>query len=167
MLKNKLYLFDKWLSKDSRTLIVLFLVVSSTLMISYDPTIFYGMILLSIICFYVVFIKVKFLSKDWKFDKSLYDVPHAEEILVTTKDFYWDGSLKIYHVQNHTSKPNTFFIERGTELKAIHVKEEEDDWILVLKKREELIISVSYLESKKYYKTKSQIREDKLNKLLK
>ena len=167
MLKNKLYLFDKWLSKDRNTLLVLLLVVGSTFMISYEPTLFYGIGLLSIICFYVVFVKAKILGQDWELDKSLYDVPQDQEIIVVTKNFYWDGSLKSYHVQSHTSKPNTVFIEKGTELKVIHFKETDDDWILMLKKGNgEIIITVNYLESKDYYKTKSQIREEKLNKLL-
>jgi hypothetical protein len=168
MLKNKLYLFDRWLSKDRNVLLVLLLVVSSTLMISYEPTLFYGIGLLSIICFYIVFVRAKILGGQWKLDKSVYDVPQVEEIIVTTKDFYWDGSLKSYHVQNMTSKPNTVFIEKGTELKVIHLIEAVDDWVLMLKKGNgEIIITVNYLESKDYYKTKSQIREDKLKKLLK
>jgi hypothetical protein len=168
MLKNKLYLFDKWLSKDRNVLLVLLLVAGSTLMISYEPTLFYGIVLLSIICFYVVFVKAKILGGQWKLDKSVYDVPQVEEIIVVTKNFYWDGSLKNYHVQNMTSKPNTVFIEKGTELKIIHFRETDDDWILMLKKGNgEIIITVNYLESKDYYKTKSQIREDKLKKLLK
>jgi len=167
MLKNKLYLFDKWLSEGRNTLLVLLLVVGSTFMISYEPTLFYGIGLLSIICFYVVFVKAKILGLDWKLDKSLYDVPQDQEIIVVTKNFYWDGSLKSYHVQSHTSKPNTVFIEKGTELKVIHFKETDDDWILMLKKGNgEIVITVNYLESKDYYKTKSQIREEKLNKLL-
>ena len=43
----------------------------------------------------------------------------------------------------------------------------DDDWSLMLKKGNgEIIITVNYLESKDYYKTKSQIREEKLKKLL-
>ena len=168
MLKNKLYLFDKWLSKDRNTLLILLFVATSTIMIQFKPFTFYGIGLLSLICFYIVFVKAKILGGQWKLDKSVYDVPQLEEIIVTTKDFYWDGSLKSYHVQSHTSKPNTVFIEKGTELKIIHLKEIDDDWSLMLKKGNgEIIITVNYLESKDYYKTKSQIREDKLKKLLK
>ena len=168
MLKNKLYLFDKWLSKDRNTLLVLLLVATSTIMIQFKPFTFYGIGLLSLICFYIVFVKAKILGGQWKLDKSIYDVPQVEEIVVTTKNFYWDGSLKSYHVQSHTSKPNTVFIEKGTELKIIHLRENDDDWVLMLKKGDgEIIITVNYLESKDYYKTKSQIREDKIKKLLK
>jgi hypothetical protein len=168
MLKNKLYLFDKWLSKDRNTLFILLLVATSTIMIQFKPFTFYGIGLLSLICIYIVFVKAKILGGQWKLDKSVYDVPQVEEVIVTTKDFYWDGSLKSYHVQNMTSKPNTVFIEKGTELKIIHLRENDDDWVLMLKKGNgEIIITVNYLESKDYYKTKSQIREDKLKKLLK
>ena len=168
MLKNKLYLFDKWLSKDRNTLFILFLVATSTTLIQFETTMFYGIGLLLLICFYIVFVKAKILGGQWKFDKSIYDVPQVEEIVVTTKNFYWDGSLKSYHVQSHTSKPNTVFIEKGTELKIIHLRENDDDWVLMLKKGDgEIIITVNYLESKDYYKTKSQIREDKIKKLLK
>ena len=168
MLKNKLYLFDKWLSKDRNTLFILFLAATSTTLIQFETTMFYGIGLLLLICFYIVFVKAKILGGQWKLDKSIYDVPQVEEIVVTTKNFYWDGSLKSYHVQSHTSKPNTVFIEKGTELKIIHLRENDDDWVLMLKKGDgEIIITVNYLESKDYYKTKSQIREDKIKKLLK
>ena len=168
MLKNKLYLFDKWLSKDRNVLFILLLVAISTTLIQFETTMFYGIGLILLICFYVVFVKAKILGGQWKLDKSVYHVPQKDEIIVTTKDFYWDGSLKSYHVQSHTSKPNTVFIEKGTELKIIHLRENDDDWILMLKKGNgEIIITVNYLESKDYYKTKSQIREDKLKKLLK
>ena len=167
MLKNKLYLFDKWLSKDRNTLLVLLLVVGSTFMISYEPTIFYGIGLLSIICFYVVFVKAKILGQDWELDKSVYNVPQEQEIIVTTKNFYWDGYVKSNHIHSHTSKPNTLFVEKGTEFKVIDLKEEKEDWRLMLKKGNgEMIITVGYFESRKYYKTKSQIREEKLKKLL-
>jgi hypothetical protein len=166
MLKNKLYLFDKWLSKDRNTLLVLLLVVSSTLMINYEPTLFYGIGLLSIICSWVVFVKAKILGQDWKLDKSVYDVPQEGEVIVTTKDFYWDGSLKSYHVQSHTSKPNTIFIKKGTEFKIIIISEGSEDWTLSLHSLDGINIVLSYLESRKYYKTKSQIREEKLKKLL-
>ena len=168
MLKNKLYLFDKWLSKDSKTLLILLLlVVAPVVMIQFKPTMFYGIGLFSIICFYVVFVKAKILGLDWKLDKSLYDVPQVEEIIVATKDFYWDGSQDSYHIKKFTNKSHVVFIEKGTELKIIHLKETEDDWSLMLKKGNgEIIITVNYLESKKYFKTKAQIREDKLKKLL-
>jgi len=137
-------------------------------MIQFESTVCYGIGLLSLICLYIIFLKTKILGGQWKLDKSVYDVPQVEEIIVTTKDFYWDGYLKNYHVRSHTSKPNTVFIEKGTELKIIHLKETDDDWVLMLKKGNgEIIITVNYLESKDYYKTKSQIREDKLTKLLK
>lgn len=169
MLKNKLYRIDKWISKDNRVLLVLLLlVVAPVVMIQFTSTMFYGIGLFAFICLWVVFVKAKILGGQWKFDKSIYDVPQVEEIVVTTKNFYWDGSLKSYHVQSHTSKPNTVFIEKGTELKIIHLRENDDDCVLMLKKGNgEIIITVNYLESKDYYKTKSQIREDKLKKLLK
>ena len=61
MLKNKLYLIDKWMSKGSRTLLILLLVASSTLMINFESTMFIGISLLLIICLWVVFIKAKIL----------------------------------------------------------------------------------------------------------
>lgn len=168
MLKNKIYLFDKWLSSGENMLYLLSLLIISVTMINFEVTLFYGIGLLSLICFYMVFIKMKINSKEWQLDKSAYDVPIVEEILVVDKNFYWDGSLQSYHVRSVSSKPNVVFIEKNTELKVISVVEIEDDWRIMLKKGNgEIIISVHYLESKKYFKTKSQIREDKLNKLLK
>lgn len=166
MLKNKLYLFDKWLSED-RTLLILLLIGSSTVMTQFESTMFLGIFLLLIICSWVVFVKAKILGGQWKLDKSVYDVPQEGEVIVTTKDFYWDGSLKTYHVQSHTSKPNTIFIKKGTEFKIIIILEGSEDWTLSLHSQDGINIVLTYFESRKYYKTKSQIREDKLKKLLK
>lgn len=166
MLKNKLYLFDKWLSED-RTLLILLLIGSSTVMTQFESTMFLGIFLLLIICSWVVFVKAKILGGQWKLDKSVYDVPQEGEVIVTTKDFYWDGSLKTYLVQSHTSKPNTIFIKKGTEFKIIIILEGSEDWTLCLHSQDGINIVLTYFESRKYYKTKSQIREDKLKKLLK
>jgi hypothetical protein len=142
--------------------------IIAVVMINFSKTTFYGIGLLSIVCIYVVFIKVKINTKQWTLDKSLYDVPLEEDILITSRKFYWDGSQDSYHIKKFTNKSHVVFIEKGTELKIIHLKERVDDWSLMLKKGNgEIIISVNYLESKKYFKTKAQVREDKLKKLLK
>jgi hypothetical protein len=164
MLKNKIYLFDKWLSKDQRSFNVLGLVFISVLLISFESTLFYGMGLMLLICSYVVFIKAKIIGGQWELDKKLYQVPEEGEVLVIRKDFYWDGSLKSYYVPN--GKPNTLYIEKGTEFDIISIEELEDDWVIKLVFQNNIML-LSYFEFKSYFKTKSQLRDEKLKKILK
>jgi hypothetical protein len=164
MLRNKIYLFDKWL--NGKILIVLLLLVLSTTMINFESTMFYGIFLLLIICGYVIFIKTKIIGGDWKFDKTLYNLPVVNETIIISKDFYWDGSAKNFHAPTMYSKPNTIYIKKGTEFKIKIVKEIADSWSLLLENSDNTI-TLDYLGYRRYFKTKSDIREEKLNKILK
>lgn len=170
MLKNKLYLFDKWLSKDRNTLLVLLLVVSSTLMISYEPTLFYGILLLSIICSYVVFIKAKILGGQLKLDKSVYILPILGEVLVSQKGFKYD-LYKVENSRNYINTPSIQYYPKGVEFIVVGIKELEDNWIINLSFTSgiprEIVMDFFWLDVKDYFMTIADIREDKLKKLLK
>lgn len=166
MLKNKLYLFDRWLSKDRNTLLIM--IVSSTTMIQFESTIFYGIGLLFIICFYVVFVKAKILDGQWKFDKSLYTLPIIDERIIAQKDFKYDFT-KVVNSKNYIHQKFVQNIDKGFEFDVIDIEELNDNWIIKLKFNDidPVIIQVFWLDVKDYFMTVSQIREDKLKKLLK
>lgn len=165
MLKNKIYLFDKWLSSGENILYLLSLLSISVVMINFEVTLFYGIGLLSLICFYTVFVKIKINSKEWQLDKSLYKLPDIEEVIIVQRDFRYD----LAKVQNRVEMIGN--ICKGYEFEVISIEELNDDWIVELKllrRSSEMIqIKVFWLDIHKYFMTISDVRNNKLNKLLK
>lgn len=171
MLKNKIYLFDRWLSKDNRVLLVLLLVGLSAVMIQFTSTIFFGIGGIFLIFMWVVFVKTKILGGQWKFDKSLYTLPIIGEIIIAQKDFKYDFN-KVVNSKNYIHQKFVQNIDKGSEFDVIGIEELNDDWIIKLKLNDiedfgTVIIQVFWLDVKDYFMTVSQIREEKLNKLLK
>ena len=170
MLKNKIYLFDKWLSSGENMLYLLSLLIISVVMINFEVTLFYGIGLLSLICFYMVFIKMKINSKEWKIDKSVYILPIVGETIVVQKDFKYDLA-KVQNSKNYIKVEMIGNICKGYEFEVISIEELNDDWIVELKllrRSSEMIhIEVFWLDIHKYFMTISDVRDNKLNKLLK
>lgn len=167
MLKNRLYLIDKWISKDNRVLLILLLVASSTLMISFEKTMFIGIGLLSLICIWVVFVKAKIMGGDLKFDKSYYTLPIIGEKIVIKRDFRYDLN-KVDNSKNYIHSESFVDIHQGLELCVQNIKELDDNWIISLRiNKYGGIIDVFYLDVKDYFMTTADIREEKLNKILK
>ena len=167
MLKNRLYLIDKWISKDNRVLLILLLVASSTLMISFEKTMFIGISLLSLICIWVVFVKSRILGGDLKFDKSYYTLPKIGETIVIQRDFRYDLN-KVENSKNYIHSESFTNIYKGLEFYVDEIKELEDNWVIKLRlSKYDSILEVFYLDVKDYFMTTADIREEKLNKILK
>ena len=170
MLKNKIYLFDKWLSMKSRVGLVLLLIATSSVMIQFTSTVFIGIGLLSLICFYMVFIKMKINSKEWQFDKSVYKLPDIEEVIIVQRDFRYDLA-RVENSRNYINDKMIQIFSKGYEFEVISIEELNDDWIVELKflhkSSKDLHIEVFWLDIHKYFMTISDVRDNKLNKLLK
>lgn len=170
MLKNKIYLFDKWLSIGENVLYLLSLLIISVVMINFEVTLFYGIGLLSLICFYMVFIKMKINSKEWQLDKSLYKLPYIEEVIIVQRDFRYDLA-RVENSRNYINDKMIQIFSKGYEFEVISIEELNDDWIVELKflhkSSKDLHIEVFWLDIHKYFMTISDVRDNKLNKLLK
>ena len=167
MLKNKLYLIDKWMYKGSRTLLILLLVASSTLMINFESTMFIGISLLLIICLWVVFIKAKILGGELKFDKSYYTLPVIGEKIVVQKNFKYDLN-KVSNSKNYINSENFISIYKGLNFHMVDIKELDDNWVVKIRlDKYNEIIEVFWLDVKDYFMTITDIREEKLKKILK
>ena len=167
MLKNKLYLIDKWMSKGSRTLLILLLIASSTLMINFESTMFIGIGLLLIICLWVVFIKARILGGELKFDKSYYTLPIIGEKIVAQKNFKYDLN-KVSNQKNYIHSKNFISIHKGLNFHIVNIEELDDNWIIELRlDKYNEIIEVFWLDVKDYFMTITDIREEKLKKILK
>ena len=169
MLKNKLYKIDKWISKDNKVGYVLLLVAISAVMIQFTSTMFIGIGLLSLICFWVVFVKTRISTGDLKFDKSYYTLPTKGETIVVQKDFKYDLS-KVANSKNYIHNKAIIDIGKGFEFEIVNLKTLDDDWIVelkfIIKSSKDLTIEVFWLDVKKYFMTIADIREEKLKKIL-
>ena len=169
MLKNKLYKIDKWISKDNKVGYVLLLVAISAVMIQFTSTMFIGIGLLSIICLWVVYVKLRISTGKLKFDKSYYTLPLIGETIVVQKDFKYNLS-KVANSKNYIHNKSIIDIGKGFEFEIVSIKELDDDWIVelkfIIKSSKDLTIEVFWLDVKKYFMTIADIREEKLKKIL-
>ncbi len=167
VLKNRLYLIDKWISKGSRELLVLLLIVLSVFLLNNESTLFYGIGLLGIVCMWVVFVKAKIMGGELKFDKSHYTLPIIGEIIVVKRDFKYDLN-KVENSKNYIHSESFTNIYKGLEFYVKDIKELDDNWILTLRiNKYGGIMEVFYLDVKDYFMTIADIREEKLKKILK
>lgn len=170
MLKNKLYKIDKWISKDNRALLLLLLVGLSAGMIQFTSTMFFGIAGIFLICMWVVLVKAKIISGQLKFDKSFYTLPVIGERIVVQKDFKYDF-CKVRNSKNYIHKKLVQSINKGFEFDVINIEELDDDWIVELEfisgnRYDPIILQVFWLDVKNYFMTISDIREEKLKKIL-
>lgn len=167
MLRNRLYLIDKWLSVGSRTLLILLLIATSTLMINFESTMFIGIGLLLIICLWVVFIKARIIGGELKFNKSYYTLPIIGEKIVAQKKFKYDLN-KVSNQKNYIRSKNFISIHKGLNFNIVNIEELDDNWIIELRlDKYNEIIEVFWLDVKDYFMTITDIREEKLKKILK
>ena len=169
MLKNKLYKIDKWISKDNKEGYILLLLALSAVMVQFTSTMFIGIGLLSIISLWVVYVKLRISTGKLKFDKSYYTLPIIGEKIVVQKDFKYDLN-KVINSKCYIHSEAYQNIEKGFEFELISIEELCDDWIVRLNcslyDYEHVVFDVFWLDVKDYFITISDIREEKLKKIL-
>jgi hypothetical protein len=169
MLKNNLYRIDKWISKDNRVGLVLLFIASSAIMLQFTSTMFYGIGLMGLICIWVVFVKARILGGQLKFDKTLYTLPTIGETIVVQRDFNCDFT-KVANSRNYINQKNYQKVCKDWEFEVINIEELDDDWIVTLnyslKGNKDLLVEVFWLDVKDCFITISDIREEKLKKIL-
>ena len=121
---------------------------------------FCGMVLVTdspgIIAMLLILFKIK-MSVFVVFDKSKYDIPIIGEIITVTSDI-------------HTMSYIDEYLFKGVEYTVYDVVEQDDDWIIFVCNEQINKLygyRISYMQHKKYFTTKSDIRNKKLDKLLK
>ena len=87
-----------------------------------------------------------------------------------TKGFYWDGSFKKFiNTTDPSRKPWWYTIEKDKEFIVVDISKLKGDWEMKLIGRwndgSVMNIVVNYFESRKYWRTKSDIRDEKLRKI--
>lgn len=125
----------------------------------------YGVVGLTLICLFTL-VRMKFQTGGWEFEKTLYDIPEVGEMVVIQKTFFWDGGFKKYINHSDPSrKPWYYRAEKGTRWAICDISDINGDWSITLEDVNTNTITIGYFESRKYWKTKSDIRNDKLRKI--
>jgi hypothetical protein len=154
--KNKLYLIEKWLTSGNRIFYMLLLTAISSLLIQHQPFMIVGISLISFISIWLI------NRRRLKFDKTLHKIPEVGETIIITKEFYWNGKFLKRPEHGPGKKPWVVKIEKNKEYVVEEVLEFKDDWRFRLSDN----IYLDYFETRKYWTTKSEQRDNKLKKLV-
>ena len=152
-MRNRLYNINRWLDNNESFSIILLLTLVFFIFLMPINKVF---MCTGIIAMLLILFKIK-MGVFVVFDKSKYDIPIIGEIITVTSDI-------------HTMSYIGEYLFKGVEYTVYDVVEQDDDWIIFV--RNEQInklygYRISYMQHKKYFTTKSDIRNKKLDKLLK
>jgi hypothetical protein len=166
---NKLYRFNRWLDKRETLKFILLIVYVLLGFGSFQfGNLIFGTIMISILCF-ITISRVFIIDGRLKFDRSEYCVPDVGEIVVIKKDFFYDGSFrKFINTSEPGRKPNWLEIRKGTEWIISGIKETDGDWKISMKDcwwEGIYDMNLYYLDTKDYWETKSDIRNNTLKKI--
>lgn len=153
MLNNRLYNINRWLDNNEGASIALVLFAVFLIFLMPINRIFMG---IGISAITLILLKIK-IEAFISFDKSKYNIPEIGDKITVTKDV-------------HTLSYIGEYLTKGVEYTIYDVVEQHDDWIIfvcndVINKN--YGYRISYIKHKKYFVTKSDIRNKKLEKLLK
>lgn len=157
MLNNRLYNINRWLDNNEGASIALVLFAVFLVFLMPINRIFMG---IGISAITLILLKIKigvFIS----FDKSKYNIPEIGDKIILIKDV-------------HTLSYIGEYLTKGAEYTIYDVVEQHDDWLIFVRRDDSTSYwnkhngyRISYIKHKKYFVTKSDIRNKKLEKLLK
>lgn len=150
---NRLYNINRWLDNNEGVSIILLLALLFFIFLMPINKIF---MCTGIIAILLILFKIK-MGVFVVFDKSKYNIPIIGEIITVTSDI-------------HTMSYIDEYLFKGVEYTVYDVVEQDDDWIIFVCNEQINKLygyRISYMQHKKYFTTKSDIRNKKLDKLLK
>ncbi len=152
-MRNRLYNINRWLDNNESFSIILLLTLVFFIFLMPINKVF---MCTGIIAMLLILFKIK-MGVFVVFDKSKYDIPIIGEIITVTSDI-------------HTMSYIDEYLFKGVEYTVYDVVEQDDDWIIFVCNEQINKLygyRISYMQHKKYFTTKSDIRNKKLDKLLK
>ncbi len=169
-LKNKFILLNRWLSNNSYSILflLLYIVVANVFLMTEQfgkIGLFIGVLMyLLIVANVLLYTRVGFSKFDW----SRYDIPVIGDQIIVIEDLpskydtYMEGAKKGDTYMEGAKKGDNYFV--------CDVSYRDNDCYLTLRDKDNSLyfnIRVGYLKTKKYWTTKSEIRDKKLKKILK
>lgn len=165
---NSLYRFNKWLDDNELIKLLLLLsfvgMASGIIVFSTTGKFIFISIALWILIAAFTYIRTAFQNGRMEFDKSKYKLPEIGDVLVIQKEFWYDGSVCKTQPHGPGAKPNHWYIEKDSEWRLVDIIEKDADWVLHLVDGDYNMV-VRYFESRKYWKSKTDIRNDRLKKI--
>ena len=156
-MRNRLYNINRWLDNNESFSIILLLTLVFFIFLIPINKVF---MCTGIIAMLLILFKIK-IGVFVVFDKSKYNIPIIGEIITVTSDI-------------HTMSYIGEYLFKGVEYTVYDVVEQDDDWIIFVCNEQinklyayKISYKISYMQHKKYFTTKSDIRNKKLDKLLK
>ena len=163
-MNNKLYFISKFLNRNNNLFIIfiaIFIAGANLCMLSERYLL--GVSLFLLIAIFSLF---KSFISEIKFDKNEVDIPLNGENIIIKKTFFYDGKFKTFiNTTDPSRKPHFYTINKGEEWTIFSIVEDKDDWMLFMKDDSNMQISIRYFESKNYWETKSDIRDNRLKQL--
>jgi uncharacterized membrane protein len=150
---NRLYNINRWLDNNESFSIILLLTLVFFIFLMPINKVF---MCTGVIAMLLILFKIK-MGVFVVFDKSKYNIPIIGEIITVTSDI-------------HTMSYIGEYLFKGVEYTVYDVVEQDDDWIIFVCNEQINKLygyRISYMQHKKYFTTKSDIRNKKLDKLLK
>ena len=165
LLGNNLYRFNLWLDKNETFKFIFMIVFVSIGIVNIQfGDLIFGVSMMLLLCLFALY-RIFMQNGSAIFDRTKYQIPDVGEKIIVTKTFYWDGSFKKYiNLSDPSRKPWYFTLGRGKELYVISVIKVNGDWEITMMdniNHSPDKIVVNYFESRKYWKTKSDIRNGK------
>lgn len=163
-MNNKLYFLSKFLNRNNK----LFLIFIAIFIAAANLCMLGERYLLGASAYVLIGIFSLFKSfiSEIKLDKDAFDIPASGENIIIKKTFFYDGAFrKFINTTDPSRKPHFYTIKEGQEWNIFSIVEEKDDWMLFMKDKDNTQISIRYFESKKYWETKSDIRDRRLKQL--
>ena len=151
-MRNRLYNINRWLDNNESFSIILLLTLVFFIFLMPINKVF---MCTGIIAMLLILFKIK-MGVFVVFDKSKYNIPIIGEIITVTSDI-------------HTMSYIGEYLFKGVEYTVYDVVEQDDDWIIFVGNEQINKLygyRISYMQHKKYFTTKSDIRNKKLDKLL-
>jgi len=170
-MKNSIFRLNRWLDRNEafKFLFMISIVAGGMINIQFG-NLFIGVVMilsLTSLGLYRILINDGMV----KFDRSKYQVPQVGEIVVVKKDFYYDGSFrKFINTSDQSQKPNWWKVSKGTELVILNVEETNSDWKVrliepTINSQTRGDLHLYYLDTKDYWDTKANIRNNILKRL--
>jgi hypothetical protein len=168
-MKNIIYQFNKWLDSSRYTILIISGFILLSILLANALLFLTDYIILGILSYIILgilaILRSRIQSGNIKFDRKHYNIPSVGEIIVIKKKFFWNGSFLKYIETPPGNKPWFFVINPKDEWKVIEIKELDGDWMIYMLDKSGDQIHIKYFESKKYWQTKSDIRNNILKKL--
>jgi hypothetical protein len=169
-MNNRLYFLGKWFEKNKITIILIYslcaiLHLVIPFMFGINELMYLDKFLIPFLILFNIF---RLRLNHIPLDKSKFSIPEKDEVVLIKKEFYYDGNFRKYvNHSDHSRKPNTLTFKKGSELTVTDVITllNEEDWVIYMEDQDGNQIKLLCIETRNYWETKSNFRENRLKEL--